>query len=201
MAAGNALATRADMPFRGLQLFGTAFLNKLEGVQCPAPFLENWCVPGVACCAWPLAICHSPMQFWMAAPLSTHPASCLARSSASAGHMTSQRYGAAASSHCFLRPWIGLRTPGDAVLGKGNDSSRIIMQVIEWWAERSDLILLLFDAHKLDISDEFRSVRGSLRGVAWHPIRLHNARDVDKYDLFRRSFKHLKGTTTRCVSS
>lgn len=37
-------------------------------------------------------------------------------------------------------------------------------QVIEWFAERADMILLLFDAHKLDISDEFKRAIGALRG-------------------------------------
>ncbi|KAJ3057357.1 hypothetical protein HK097_008452 [Rhizophlyctis rosea] len=36
--------------------------------------------------------------------------------------------------------------------------------VIEWFAERADMILLLFDAHKLDISDEFKRAIGALRG-------------------------------------
>lgn len=36
--------------------------------------------------------------------------------------------------------------------------------VIEWFASRSDRILLLFDAHKLDISDEFQNVIESLKG-------------------------------------
>ena len=36
--------------------------------------------------------------------------------------------------------------------------------VINWFAERSDLILLMFDAHKLDISDEFKNAIMQLRG-------------------------------------
>ena len=36
--------------------------------------------------------------------------------------------------------------------------------VVEWFAERADLILLLFDAHKLDISDEFKSTIKALKG-------------------------------------
>ena len=36
--------------------------------------------------------------------------------------------------------------------------------VLEWFAERVDRILLLFDAHKLDISDEFRRSIEALKG-------------------------------------
>ena len=36
-------------------------------------------------------------------------------------------------------------------------------QVAKWFADRSDLILLLFDAHKLDISDEFKNVIDTIR--------------------------------------
>lgn len=36
--------------------------------------------------------------------------------------------------------------------------------VTSWFASKCDLILLLFDPHKLDISDEFKRVIASLRG-------------------------------------
>ena len=36
--------------------------------------------------------------------------------------------------------------------------------VVEWFALRADMILLLFDANKLDISDEFRDVIDALKG-------------------------------------
>lgn len=35
--------------------------------------------------------------------------------------------------------------------------------MLEWFAERVDRIILLFDAHKLDISDEFRRSIESLK--------------------------------------
>lgn len=38
------------------------------------------------------------------------------------------------------------------------------VKTVEWFAQRSDMILLLFDAHKLDISDEFKSVIEALIG-------------------------------------
>jgi len=37
------------------------------------------------------------------------------------------------------------------------------VSVSEWFAERSDMILLLFDAHKLDISDEFKRTIEALK--------------------------------------
>ena len=45
-------------------------------------------------------------------------------------------------------------------LGRSYD----FVQTCGWFAERSDLILLLFDAHKLDISDEFKRTIEALRG-------------------------------------
>lgn len=44
------------------------------------------------------------------------------------------------------------------------DRGYSFVQVCEWFAARSDVILLLFDPHKLDISDEFKSVISCLRG-------------------------------------
>ena len=44
------------------------------------------------------------------------------------------------------------------------DRGYSFVQVCEWFAARSDVILLLFDPHKLDISDEFKAVISCLRG-------------------------------------
>ena len=44
------------------------------------------------------------------------------------------------------------------------DRSYAFIDVCRWFAGRCDLILLLFDPHKLDISDEFKEVISSLKG-------------------------------------
>eukprot|EP00037_Helgoeca_nana_P009107 m.80138 g.80138 ORF g.80138 m.80138 type:complete len:569 (-) comp19354_c0_seq1:37-1743(-) len=60
------------------------------------------------------------------------------------------------------------------------------VRVMEWFAEKSDLILLLFDAHKLDISDEFKSTITALRDSD-EKIRvvLNKADSVDTQSLMR----------------
>ncbi len=58
--------------------------------------------------------------------------------------------------------------------------------VLEWFAERCDRILLLFDAHKLDISDEFkRSINVLKRNDEKIRIVLNKADMIDNQQLMR----------------
>jgi GTPase SAR1 family protein len=58
--------------------------------------------------------------------------------------------------------------------------------ILEWFAERVDRIILLFDAHKLDISDEFRRSIEAIRGYD-EKIRivLNKADMIDHQQLMR----------------
>lgn len=60
------------------------------------------------------------------------------------------------------------------------------VRVAEWFADKADLILLLFDAHKLDISDEFKRV---ITGIKDHDekirIVLNKADCVEQQQLMR----------------
>lgn len=58
---------------------------------------------------------------------------------------------------------------------------------VEWFAERSDLILLLFDPHKLDISDEFKRAIGAVRMASDDKVRvvLNKADQVSTQQLMR----------------
>lgn len=60
------------------------------------------------------------------------------------------------------------------------------VKVVQWFAEKCDLILLLFDAHKLDISDEFKRTIAALKDVD-DKIRvvLNKADQVDDQQLMR----------------
>jgi EH domain-containing protein 1 len=59
-------------------------------------------------------------------------------------------------------------------------------KVVAWFAERADLILLMFDAHKLDISDELKGAIDVLKGHE-DKIRciLNKADQIDRQQLMR----------------
>lgn len=58
--------------------------------------------------------------------------------------------------------------------------------MIQWFADRADLIIIMFDAHKLDISDELRVVMDALR-IHQDKIRilLNKADQIDSQQLMR----------------
>ncbi|KAG1472114.1 hypothetical protein G6F56_001731 [Rhizopus delemar] len=100
--SGNAAAVNQDLPFRGLNRFGQAFLSRFQVSQTNSLVLEN------------MTIIDTP----------------------------------------------DILADDKQLTERGYDFT----QVIEWFAERAYLILLMFDSHKLDISNEFKLAIHSLRG-------------------------------------
>ncbi|KAF9376744.1 3-hydroxyisobutyryl-CoA hydrolase [Podila verticillata] len=121
---GNAAAVSADLPFRGLDRFGQAFLSRFQVSQCPSPLLEN------------MTLIDTP----------------------------------------------GILSGNKQRVERGYDFTK----TIEWFAQRSDLILLFFDSHKLDISDEFKSSIFALKGQEEKVRVILNKSDmVDQQQLMR----------------
>mmetsp|Transcript_6817 Transcript_6817/g.10684 ORF Transcript_6817/g.10684 Transcript_6817/m.10684 type:complete len:556 (-) Transcript_6817:108-1775(-) len=81
------------------------------------------------------------------------------------GTMFLQRFESSESPAPLLEHLTFIDTPGvlsgeKQRIARGYD----FISVIEWFAEKADMILLLFDAYKLDISDEFKRTIEALRG-------------------------------------
>ncbi|XP_072490210.1 EH domain-containing protein 3 isoform X1 [Notamacropus eugenii] len=113
---GNALVVDPKKPFRKLNAFGNAFLNRFVCAQLPNAVLESISVidtPGIL-----------------------------------SGEKQRISRDAEKGYSCLYRCPFG-----------GYDFAA----VLEWFAERVDRIILLFDAHKLDISDEFSEVIKALK--------------------------------------
>ncbi|GJV25397.1 EH domain-containing protein 1 [Tanacetum coccineum] len=69
-------------------------------------------------------------------------------------------------AHPLLEYITFVDTPG-VLSGENQRTKRscAFTGVTSWFVAKCDLILLLFDPHKLDISDEFKCVMSSLRGL------------------------------------
>ncbi|MBN3274310.1 EHD4 protein, partial [Polyodon spathula] len=121
---GNALVVDPNKPFRKLNCFGNAFLNRFVCSQMPNQVLQS------------ISVIDTP----------------------------------------------GILSGEKQRISRGYDFA----QVLQWFGERVDRIILLFDAHKLDISDEFSEAIRSFRGQDDKILVVLNKADqVDTQQLMR----------------
>lgn len=148
---------------QGLSQFGNGFLSKFESAQCDNRLLEEISLvdtPGAD-----LGPGHALRQ----AQYMSREESCCGPACELVGkNLLSE--GAQPCLRCMLRMALHLvhTPPHHTSLHAGvlsGEKQRIertydFIQVCGWFAARCDLILLLFDPYKLDISDEFKEVCG-----------------------------------------
>eukprot|EP00457_Paulinella_chromatophora_P002654 gb/GEZN01002659.1/.p1 GENE.gb/GEZN01002659.1/~~gb/GEZN01002659.1/.p1 ORF type:complete len:594 (-),score=89.74 gb/GEZN01002659.1/:568-2349(-) len=133
-----------------------------------------------------MAVMYGPEKVWPGNSLAVHPDKPFAALQQFGMSFLNRFEGSECKSQ-ILKSLTFIDTPGilsgeKQRIGRSYDFPK----VVEWFAERADRIILLFDAHKLDISDEFKRVIESLAGHD-DKIRciLNKADMVDKQGLMR----------------
>uniref|UniRef100_A0A5F9DEK2 EH domain containing 3 n=1 Tax=Oryctolagus cuniculus TaxID=9986 RepID=A0A5F9DEK2_RABIT len=151
---GNALVVDPKKPFRKLNAFGNAFLNRFVCAQLPNPVLESISVidtPGILS-GEKQRISRGRRGHHMRVPRRLNEDSSLQPSCPPVP--------AEASRHLVTVHPAALP---NLIPRLRSQNCYDFAAVLEWFAERVDRIILLFDAHKLDISDEFSEVIKALK--------------------------------------
>ncbi|KAL8274885.1 hypothetical protein Esti_001174 [Eimeria stiedai] len=117
------------------------------------------------------------------------------------GNVFLQRFECSTLPCVVLNGLTLIDTPG--VLSGNKQTSRgyDFEAVVQWFAERVDLILLIFDAHKLDISDEFRRCINALRGNDTKIRIVLNKADMVSYQQLMRVYGALMWSLGKVISS
>ena len=68
------------------------------------------------------------------------------------------RFEAAQLTSPILKRCVLVDSPGVLSGDKQKNRGYDYDAVVQWWVQHADRILLLFDAHKLDMSDEFKAI-------------------------------------------
>ena len=149
---GNVLAMDTKKPFTQLKQFGGSFLTryqKYKSSQTSNFIFQIWVFYCKVFCSW------ESLHAWH-----TRYITCF--------------------SILRTRSWqridgsgltLGILAGEKQTLNRGYDFTA----VLKWFAERADRIILLFDAHKLDISDEFKTAVESIRD---HDDKIRFAKNV-----------------------
>ena len=142
MIPGNALAVAPGTPFSGLKFFGNSFLSRFEGAVLDCPILQR------------LTLIDTPGVLSGEKQRSNRSYQFDQVGGARVGHATPPYD--FSFTICFFHALAISNCPRPRTLPHA--------QVVKWFSDRVDMIVLLFDPFKLDISDELCGVIKILRG-------------------------------------
>lgn len=161
---GNTLTVSPEMPYQSLHHFGTGLLSRLEGSQCNAPLLQS-----VSLVDTPGVLSGEKQRIERSYNFVRVCSPCM-RTAAHVG--------------CHSIPALHQLTR--VCFATHTSEWHRLVQVCQWFASRADIILLLFDPHKLDISDEFKE---TIRAMAGNEeklrVCLNKADGIDQQQLLR----------------
>ena len=177
---GNALSVHPDLPFRGLEVRD---IKKGHLFHCKL-YHELILIFPYSVSAYPFLV--------VLKEVSCHQASCVQSLSLTPQVSSRERSSVSIEGTTLPKLLLGLLryVHYTEVMFVNFFERDFVLTVIHWFeSQRADLIILLFDAHKLDISDELKGAIDVLKGHE-DKIRciLNKADQIDRQQLMRGKF-------------